>query len=250
MRIYQCCYTNLLRYDGPYKVGGWTATAFPRDIPPEVLRDCEQFQRADASELGAERVTDEYGKALRLYELICADGYAYVIRTRYGMRDHVGRGNNLFSHAYIFPMDGGFLERPETALQLDASCFEQEAGPGVEPEAESAELARRAAERLRTGAVPEPPPGERFDFYKAFDNAGFSMNRERYKTLLQCVYARMDAKRESGRQLPPLFIQYGEPDADAVTRDRQFRQILCCLLYGLPHCACRTGPTWTTCRRI
>lgn len=237
MRAYQCCYTNLLRYDGPYKVGGWTVTAFPRDIPPEVLRDCERFQRADASDraVSAERVTDEFGKALRLYEVICEGGYAYVIRTRYGMMDHVGRGNNLFSHAYIFPMDGGFLERPETALQLDASCFEQEAGPGVEPDAESAELARRAAERLRVGALPEPSPDERFDFRKALDNTGLSMNREAYKTLLQCVYAHMDGKRESGRQPPPLYIQYGQPDASPAAKDRALRELLCCIFHGLPH---------------
>lgn len=237
MRAYQCCYTNLLRYDGPYKVGGWTATAFPRDIPPEVLRVCEQFQRADASDraTGGRRVTDEFGKPLRLYELICEGGYAYAIRTRYGMLDHMGRGNNLFSHAYILPLDGGFLEHPEALLQMDASCFEQEAGAGTPPEAESAELARRAAERLRTGAAPEIAAAERFDFRKAFDDAGFSTNRERYKTLLQCVYAHMDGKRENGRQAAPLYVQYGSPDASPEERDRQMREILCCILYGLPH---------------
>lgn len=236
MQVYQCCYTNLLRYDGPYKVGGWTATAFSRDIPPEVLRDCEHFQRADTSD----RATDEFGKTLRLYEVICQGNYAYVIRTRYGMRDHMGRGNNLFSHAYIFPTDGGCLEHPEALFCLDKSAFTQEAGAGVDPEAESAELARRALSRLKDGRLSEPPHGEAFDFPRALDATGLSVRRELYKTLLQCVYAHMDAKRESGRQPPPLYIQYGTPDMDADAKDALLRKLLCCIMYGLPHWMRRT----------
>ena len=223
---YQCCYTNLLRYDGPYKVGGWTVTAFSRDIPPEVLRDCERFQRADASD---ERATDEFGADLRLYELLCAGNYAYVMRTRYGMLDHMGRGNNLFSHAYIFPMED-VLERPEVLCGLSASAFAQEAGPGIAPETESAELARQALARLQEGRLQELPSGDIPDFQSALDGAGFSANREAYKTLLQCVYAHMDAKRESGRQIPPLYIQYGA----GADNDRQIRRVLCCILHGLP----------------
>ena len=231
MQMYQCCYTNLLRYDGPYKVGGWTATAFSRDIPPEVLRDCEHFQRADTSD----RATDEFGKTLRLYEVLCHGNYAYVIRTRYGMRDHMGRGNNLFSHAYILPMEGGFLEHPEVLFRLDRSCFTQEAGPDVEPEAESAELARQALSRLEEGRLREPPPGEPLDFSRAMDSTGLSVQRDLYKTLLQCVYAHMDAKRESGRQAPPLYVQYGAPDMDPDRKDRLLRELLCCIFYGLPY---------------
>ena len=231
MRVYQCCYTNLLRYDGPYKVGGWTATAFSRDIPPEVLRDCEHFQRADTSD----RATDEFGKALRLYELICQGDYAYVIRTRYGMRDHMGRGNNSFSHAYIFATDDGCLERPETLLCLGPGCFTQDAATGVEPEAESAELARAALSRLTEGVLREPPPGDNFDFPRALDSTGLSVRRELYKTLLQCVYAHMDAKHDSGRQPPPLYIQYGAPDMEPDRKERLLRELLCCILYGLPH---------------
>ena len=236
MQVYQCCYTNLLRYDGPYKVGGWTATAFSRDIPPEALRDCEHFQRADTSD----RATDEFGKTLRLYEVICQGNYAYVIRTRYGMRDHMGRGNNLFSHAYIFPMDGGCLEHPEMLFRLDKSAFTQEAGTVVDPEAESAELAREALSRLKDGRLAEPPRGETFDFARALDSTGLSVRRELYKTLLQCVYAHMDAKRENGRQPPPLYIQYGTPDMDADAKDALLRKLLCCIMYGLPHWMRRT----------
>ena len=222
---YQCCYTNLLRYDGPYKVGGWTVTAFSRDIPPEVLRDCEQFQRADAAD---DSPVNEFGKTLRLYETLCAGGYAYVIRTRYGMRDHMGRGNNLFSHAYVFPLDD-FLARPEILCGLDADAFVQDAGRGVTPESESAELARLALSRLQEGRLQDIPPGDIPDFPSALRGAGFYDNRDAYKILLQCVCARMDARREQG-QIAPLYIQYEPGD----NPDKTFRQILCCLLYGLP----------------
>ena len=133
-------------------------------------------------------------------------------------------------------MNGGFLEHPETLFELDSTCFEQEAGRDVAPEAESAELARRAGERLaalREGP-PQPPSGERFDFQKAMDSTRLSVKRDLYKTLLQCVYAHMDAKRESGRQAPPLYIQYGAPDMDAPAKDRELRELLCCIVYGLP----------------
>ena len=222
---YQCCYTNLLRYDGPYKVGGWTVTAFSRDIPPEVLRDCEQFQRADAAD---DSPVNEFGKTLRLYETLCAGNYAYVIRTRYGMRDHMGRGNNLFSHAYVVPLDD-FLARPEILCGLDADAFVQDAGRGVTPESESAELARLALSRLQEGRLQDIPPGDIPDFPSALRAAGFYDNRDAYKILLQCVCARMDARREQG-QIAPLYIQYEPGD----NPDKTFRQILCCLLYGLP----------------
>ena len=80
MQVYQCCYTNLLRYDGPYKVGGWTATAFPRDIPPEVLRDCEQFQRADAILIAAPFYDLSIPALLKVYiENVSVDGITFDV---------------------------------------------------------------------------------------------------------------------------------------------------------------------------
>ncbi|MBR0281399.1 MAG: hypothetical protein IJQ81_07380, partial [Oscillibacter sp.] len=148
--------------------------------------------------------------------------------TRYGMRDHMGRGNNLFSHAYIVPLDD-FLARPEILCGLDASAFVQDAGRGVTPESESAELARLALSRLQEGRLQDIPPGDIPDFPSALRAAGFYDNRDAYKILLQCVCARMDARREQG-QIAPLYIQYEPGD----NPDKTFRQILCCLLYGLP----------------
>ena len=144
------------------------------------------------------------------------------------MRDHMGRGNNLFSHAYVFPLDD-FLARPEILCGLDADAFVQDAGRGVTPESESAELARLALSRLQEGRLQDIPPGDIPGFTSALRGAGFHDNRDAYKILLQCVCARMDARREQG-QIAPLYIQYEPGD----NPDKTFRQILCCLLYGLP----------------
>lgn len=240
--VYQCCYTNLFRYDGAIKAGGWTTTAVSRDIPPEALRMCEQFQRADSSD----KATDEGGRnPLRLYEILCAEHYAYAIRTRYGMLDHMGRVNNLFSHAYVFPLDS-FLRAPETLLRLNPACFEQEIRleefRRVEDEPnrditelkkeESARLSERASRRLNDGVLQLPDGDRDFTFRDAMRSLGFLADRKRYEFLLKCVRARMDEKREKSGKTPPLHIQY---DAAPETADLQLRRLLLCIFHGLPY---------------
>lgn len=236
--LYQRCYTNLLRYNGETRVGGWTAAAVSRDIPPSVQTMCEQFQGVNASEKNVTAMDITGRRPLRLYEYLCDGQYAYVIRTRYGLRDH-GNRPNLFSHAYIAPLDGCALTQPEQLLSLDASCFEQDvsdAERNADPAAESKLLAERAEKRLNANGVLDkrPESNDPFDFQAALDADALrfsSDNKEQYRTLLECVYAQMNEQRETGTRLPPLYVEY----AAAGDADASMRRLLCAILHALPY---------------
>ena len=97
--VMQCCYTNLSEESSGKISSGWQSVAVSDSIPPDAYRACVSMQNRNSAMQAS--MTDERGGVLDLLE-ICGDGkYLYMIRSRYGMADRLGRPN-MFSHAYIF----------------------------------------------------------------------------------------------------------------------------------------------------
>lgn len=197
--VYQCCYTNATQNEGNRAASGWQVVAASPDIPSDAYEACVKLQNANAA-LCADAV-DEQGNVLVLDEYSGDGGYLYVIRTRFGLSDRLGRPN-MFSHALIFSLKNnvGLLRNPNYFLALDASAFLSGEG--------------------QLSWKDSPPCTMFLTLEQAMTLAG--LDRERYAILLRCVYAQMEAKGAS-----PLYIQY-EGSAWRI------RGLLHCIYAGLP----------------
>ena len=115
-KIWQCCFTNTDHINGVAVSSGWTGLAVSESIPNAAREACMKWQAANS------RIENE-SAALNnnVYELICDNEYAFVIKNRYGLKDNHGRPN-MFSHAYIAPMEE-FLKDPNCLLALSKVNF-------------------------------------------------------------------------------------------------------------------------------
>lgn len=197
--VYQCCYTNATRSEGNTASSGWQVVAASADLPRDAYEACVKLQNANAA-LCANAV-DEQGNVLVLDEYSGDGGYLYVIRTRFGLSDRLGRPN-MFSHALIFPLKNnvGVLRDPNYFLALDATAFL--GGEGA------------------LSWEQTPPCTAFLTLEQAMTLAG--LDRERCAALLRCVYAQVEAKGA-----PPLYIQY---EGSAL----RIRGLLHCIYGGLP----------------
>ena len=197
--VYQCCYTHSERSDTVNE--GWDTVAVSPDIPAEVLRSCRRFQNADCPDRSG--ITDERGRVLDLYETAGDGNYIYVIRTRYGHTDALGRPS-MFSHAFAFPIDGSdVLEDPNAFLALDRSNFKDNEEDAAGWEGDFTEI-------------------EPLELPEAMRGAG--LDRNRYAVLVRCVYAQMSGNRNP----KPLYVYYDGTD-------EQLRCLLYCVYYGIPY---------------
>ena len=200
-KILQSCYTNA-NYDiGGNLSSGWQPVAVSKSIPKKAYNACLGFQNANSA-IQREMV-DEQGNTLNLFEIIGDGEYIYIIRTKYGLRDRLGRGN-MFSHAFIFSwQDGNILDDPNFILTIDNSNFKDN-------EADAKEI---PSDLARTSG---------FNIDTAMDTAG--LGHKEYLKLIQSVYTQISDKRTMG----PLYIQY---DGTQI----QMKAILYCIYFGLPH---------------
>lgn len=198
--VYQCCYTNAARTAGGRVRSGWQVSAASPDIPGPARETCARLQNANASLCAG--AVDEDGNSLTLRQLAADGGCLYVIRSRFGLSDRLGRPN-MFSHALIFPLKNGqnILENPNFYLSLHPSAFLQE-----------------ERDFTWTGT---PPYSRSITLGEAMELAG--LDRERYAVLVRCVCARMSDPRAQG----PLYLQYG---GDA----RERLGLLYCICAGIP----------------
>lgn len=198
--IYQCCYTNATQSMGDKVTSGWQTTAVSPDIPRDAHETCVKLQNANAP-LCANAV-DEQGNVLTLREIFGDGSYLYVIQTQFGLTDRLGRPN-MFSHAVIFPVrdDLKILGDPNFYLALHPASFLREEG--------------------RLTWENEPTYVASLSLEDAMRWAG--LNRERYATLVKCVYAQSSGPKGTR----PLYIEYNGTE-------RQLRGLLSCIYAGIP----------------
>ena len=205
-KVFQCCYTNDIREDGGNISSGWGTVAVSPDIPQDALETCERLQNVNSSiSSNSAGMVDEFGNVLDLEE-ICGDGnYIYVIRTKYGMSDRLGRAN-MFPHAFIFPCkDMKSVSEPNAFLAITEENFK-----------DNKTDAQRLCNELYT-----PARNAGYHIQDVLRACGIG-DRE-YKTLLNCVYTHVAEKT-----IPePLFVEY-----DGTGNNR--RELLYCIYYGMP----------------
>ena len=202
MEAYQCCYTHARRVSGGTVSAGWEAVAISPEAPQEAVRTCKRFQNASCPTRPG--LVDEDGRVLEVLDIAGDGSYLYVIRTRYGMTDTLGRPS-MFSHGFLFPLKGTqVLQDPNVFLALDRENFKT-----------SEEEASQWDGQLRRSAP--------LDLKTAMETAGLE-NRDSYAALVKCVYAQMS----EGKNPRPLYVWYnGEED--------QLRALLYCIYAAVPY---------------
>lgn len=201
--IFQCRYTNDINDIKGNISSGWRTVAVSPDIPQDALETCEKLQNANS--VISSNMTDEFGNVLSLDEISGDGNYIYVIRTKYGMLDRLGRAN-MFSHAFIFPCrDTASVEDPNIFLTIAEENFKDN---------------KEEAERICN----MPDVAVTDEGYHITDVlCACQINDKEYKALLNCVYVHVAEKK-----IPePLFVEY-----DGTLRNR--RGLLYCIYYGLP----------------
>lgn len=202
-KIFQCCYTNDIRDINGKISSGWRTVAVSPELPQEALEVCEKLQNANST-IPSE-MTDEFGNVLNLEEISGDGNYIYVIRTKYGMRDRLGRAN-MFSHAFIFPCRGiEMVENPNIFLNIADANFK-----------DNKEEAERLCEVLDFSIT----SGE-YNIQDALSMCHIGKNE--YKILIKCIYAQVAEKKIA----EPLYIEYNGQES---TR----RSLLYCIYFGLP----------------
>lgn len=168
----QCCYT---RVDGQSVDSGWQTVACSEDLPLEVQKTYGSFMN---SYIFGKIPEDKSGKSIeKLMDITVKGNYLYFTRIRYGTADSLNRGNNMFSHTFIFSMkDDEIIKNPNIFLTVKESNFK-----------ESEEEARVIPEELDRY--------EDFTLKGALEICG--LNRERYVRLIQGVFAQFYADRKS-----------------------------------------------------
>ena len=180
-KIWQCCFTNTDHINGVAVSSGWTGLAVSESTPNAAREACMKWQAANS------RIENESATANNtVYELICDNEYAFVIKNKYGLKDNHGRPN-MFSHAYIAPMEE-FLKDPNCLLALSEVNFADN-----QEEAEK----RNYEQSTAAGLIYNKP----FEIVSALEL--LSMEKEKYKTLLRTVYI-LNADE---RSLRPLHIE-------------------------------------------
>lgn len=203
-KIFQCCYTNDIRDINGKISSGWGTVAVSPELPQDALEVCEKLQNANST-IPSE-MTDEFGNVLNLEEISGDGNYIYVIRTKYGMRDRLGRAN-MFSHAFIFPCRGtGIVENPNTFLNIADADFKN-----------NKEEAERFCDVLDFSIT----GGEEYNIRDALSLCRIGKNE--YRILIKCIYAQIAEKKIA----EPLYIEY---DGKESTR----RPLLYCIYFGLP----------------
>ncbi len=199
--VMQCCYTNLSEESSGKISSGWQSVAVSDSIPPDAYRACVSMQNRNSAMQAS--MTDERGGVLDLLE-ICGDGkYLYMIRSRYGMADRLGRPN-MFSHAYIFSWaENSALIEPNEFLTIADSNFKSSRTDAEKP--------YDSFERLPL-----------FDIWRAIDMSGMELMT--VGSFIQCIYAQMTEKGIS----EPLYVQYDGTDSQA-------RSLIYCMYALLPH---------------
>lgn len=202
-KIFQCCYTNDIRDINGTISSGWRTVAVSPELPQDALEVCEKLQNANSTILS--EMTDEFGNVLNLEEISGDGNYIYVIRTKYGMRDRLGRAN-MFSHAFIFPCRGiEIVENPNTFLNIVDANFKDN---------------KEEAEKLCDVLDFSITSGE----YNVQDALSLChIGKNEYKILIKCIYAQIAEKTIA----EPLYIEY---DGKESTR----RSLLYCIYFGLP----------------
>lgn len=197
--VYQCCYTNATQNAGNTVSSGWQVVAASPGIPSDAYEACVKLQNANAARCAD--AVDEQGNVLVLDEYSGDGSYLYVIRTRFGLSDRLGRPN-MFSHALIFSLRNNVnvVRNPNYYLGVDASAFLSGEG--------------------KLSWEGSPPCTIFLSLEQAMTLAG--LDQERYAILLRCVYAQMEAKGAA-----PLYIQY---EGSAM----RIRGLLHCIYAGLP----------------
>ena len=169
------------------------------------MQTCQSIQQRYSAMLGNMR--DERGQAIQdFYEVLGNGSYLFVTRTRYGLRDRVGRPN-LFSHAFVFPAESA-APHPERFLYPDFKASVEE-----------------------TNDLNPQIPENKDSFGEVIGNVGLG-SREIYAKLIQCVYLKLAANPlvtvPASLRDAPLYIQYdGTP--------QQFRGLLRCVYSALPY---------------
>lgn len=199
-KVLQCCYTNATRNIGGTVSSGWQAVAESENIPDQARTRCVNYQQANSSIQKA--MFDERGNVLNLLEINGDGTYVYIMRTKYGSTDRLGRAN-MFSHAFIYSWkDEGVLTDPNFLLTIENDNYK-----------ENEEDASQIPAELHRGAP--------MDIRSAMAVSGLDIKR--YQTLIRCVYAQMSERSI----MEPLFIQYDGSE-------EEMRAILYCIYYALP----------------
>lgn len=195
----QCCYT---RVDGQSVDSGWQTVACSEDLPLEVQKTYGSFMN---SYIFGKIPEDKSGKSIeKLMDITVKGNYLYFTRIRYGTADSLNRGNNMFSHTFIFSMkDDEIIKNPNIFLTVKESNFK-----------ESEEEARVIPEELDRY--------EDFTLKGALEICG--LNRERYVRLIQGVFAQFYAKRSERK---PLYI--------CGLEEEKIPALLYCICMGVPY---------------
>ena len=122
----QCCYT---RVDGQSVDSGWQTVACSEDLPLEVQKTYGSFMN---SYIFGKIPEDKSGKSIeKLMDITVKGNYLYFTRIRYGTADSLNRGNNMFSHTFIFSMkDEEIIKQPNifrTLKGMNSKESEEEA---------------------------------------------------------------------------------------------------------------------------
>ena len=172
MKASQCAFTRLGSREPD---AGWQAIPLDQTVSPKALARCALYQKQNI-------ITDtRLFKAadMSVREIICDEDFLFYSRVQYGLRDELGRQNNLFSHVFVFPL--------ETAVYTDPNLFLTIA---------DASFIRSYEERGRVKTRPAKSPS--FTPERALATA--RLDRESCWDLLFAYYAARGQKK-------PLFIK-------------------------------------------
>lgn len=198
-KFMQCCYT---RVDGQSIDSGWQTVACSENLPLEVQKTYGSFMN---SYIFGKIPEDKSGNPIeRLLDITVKGTYLYFTRIRYGTADSLSRGNNMFSHTFLFSMkDDELIKDPNIFLTLKEDNFK-----------ESEEEAKVIPEEL--DRYPD------FTLKEALEICG--LDREGYVKLIQGVFAQFYAKRSERK---PLYICGLEEEKNPA--------LLYCICMGIPY---------------
>lgn len=116
MQISQCGFTRL---GGQSTDAGWQSFPLDDAISQKAVERYALYQNQNI-------ITDsqrfESGD-VHIREIVCDSDFLYCSRVQYGLSDELGRQNNIFSHAIVFPMESSVYTDPNLFLTISDSNY-------------------------------------------------------------------------------------------------------------------------------